>query len=157
MVKSAVCGVAALSIGASLWASLAFAQSNATNVHLNYNMGTAEYFVGSSDSGGFGFSCQDKTQEGYKARYLSAFLLPKVPMARGDKVVFTHGIDKVAVTSDDGENADFTGHKNWETFSRIWNMVRAGDEVSVAVNSHAAVKLSTEGAAAVMPATPCGE
>lgn len=157
MVKSAVCGAVALTISAGLWASLAFAQDHTANVHLNYNMGTAEYFVGSSDSGGFGFNCEDKSQEGYKERYLIAFLLPDTPMTKGDKVVFTRGTDEVAVMSDNGESADFTGHKNWETFTRIWKMVRAGDEVAVTVNAQPAVKLSTKGAADVMPATPCGE
>jgi hypothetical protein len=133
------------------------AQEDGANVHSNYNMGTAEYFVGRSDTGGFGFNCQDKHQEGYQERYLIAFTFPDTAAAKGDKVVFSRGSDAVALTMDSSEAVGFDGHKNWDAFTRIWNMVRAGDEISVAVGAHPPVRLATTGAAEAMPASACGE
>lgn len=133
------------------------AQNNSANVHLNYNMGTAEYFVGRSDTGGFGFNCQDKKQDGYQQRYMIAFTFPATRTAKGDKVAFSRGGEKITLTMDNPEGVSFDGHRNWKSFTRVWSMVRAGDGISVALGSRAPVRLATTGAADVMPTAPCGE
>ncbi|MBB6469068.1 hypothetical protein HNQ96_004957 [Aminobacter lissarensis] len=135
----------------------AFAGNEAANVHYNYNMGTAEYFVGRSGTGGFGFNCQDKQQEGYRERYLIVLILPDTSLKKGDKVVFSRSSEKIALTMDNEEAILFDGHENWEAFSHIWNAVRAGDGITVAAGSKPPMNLATAGAAKVMPKTPCGE
>lgn len=142
---------------AALGPTAMLAQETAPNVFYNYNMGTAEYFVGNSRATGFGFSCADNKDKTGQTIAGLGFHVANQPIMKGDTVAVSRdGVTiSMMATGDDGW-VDFKDPRGVEPFTKIWEMVRKGDLVDVKVNDLEPVRVATTGAAEVMPATPCG-